>query len=123
MRRFDVEDEREGALLEAGHVDGIVPRIDAGRVAHDVDQAIEGVQAAEQVVVLAIAAGQKAGEVAEAHALEACRPVKTLERAGILRAYAVDQDLVELARLARAGDREAEHVPEREAEIIDQDLA
>ena len=50
-------------------------------------------------------------------------PLEALERAGVLRADAVDQDLVELADLARAGHRERQHVPEREAEIVDQHFA
>src|SRR5215470_1895947 len=59
----------------------------------------------------------------EADAFEALDPVEALERAGVLRADAVDQDLVELAQLARAGDRKSQHVPERKAEIVDQHLA
>jgi len=109
LRFFHVEDERKRALLEADHVDGVVPRIDAGGIAHDVDQAVERMQAAEQVVVLAIIARQEAGEMAEADALRLAAPSK-LQRAGILRTDAVDENLVELAGLAPAGDREAQHV-------------
>ncbi len=46
-------------------------------------------------------------------------PVEAAQRVGVLRADAVDQDLVELAHLAPAGDRERQHVPERKAEIVD----
>src|SRR5215216_7872874 len=66
---------------------------------------------------------QEAGEMPEAHALETRRPVEPRERTGILRADPVHQNLVQLAHLARADDREAEHVPERKAQVIDQHLA
>ncbi len=50
-------------------------------------------------------------------------PPKSWKRVGVLRTDAVDQDLVELAKLARAGQRKRQHVPERKAEIVDQHLA
>src|SRR5262245_17713190 len=120
---LDVEHACEAALLQRQHVDQVVRAVDARGVADDVDQPLERMQAAEQVVVLAIGAREKRGEVTEADALEALDPGEALERAGVLRADAVDQDLVELADLARAADRERQHVPERKAEIVDQHLA
>ena len=92
-----VEDAAEAALLERQHVDPAGTGLDPGRVADDVDQPVERMQAAEQIVVLAIGAREKCGEMAKADALEALDPVEALERAGVLRADAVDQDLVELA--------------------------
>ena len=50
-------------------------------------------------------------------------PAKPCSACGVLRADAVDQDLVELAHVAPAGHREGQHVPERKAEIVDQHLA
>jgi hypothetical protein len=71
VRRFDVEDLGEAPLLQGDHVDAVVHRIGAGRVADDVDQPVERMQAAEQVVVLTIGARQEAGKMPEADALEA----------------------------------------------------
>ena len=60
--------------------------------------------------------------MSKADALEAADALKALERTRVLRADAVDQDLVELAHLVRADHWEGQHVPEREAEIVDQHL-
>ena len=60
-------------LLQRQHIDLVVRRVDPGRVADDVDQPVERVQAAEQVVVLAVGARQERREMAEADALEARR--------------------------------------------------
>ena len=122
MRRLGVDNARKAAPLERRHVETL-RGFAAGGVADDVDEAVERVQAAEQIIVLAIAARKERGEMAESHALETVDPVEAGQRAGVLRADAVDQNLVELADLARAGHREGQHVPEREAEIIDQNLA
>src|SRR4051812_35105374 len=120
---LDVEDAAESALLQREHVDPGTRRLDPGRVADDVDQPVDRVQTAEQIIVLAVAARQERREVAEADALQALDALETLERARILRADAVDQDLVELTELARAGDRKGQHVPERKAQVVDQHLA
>jgi len=83
VRRLDVQDAGERPLLQRQHVDACARRVDPRRVADDVDQPVEGMQAAEQIVVLAVAARQEGGEVAEADALQALNAVETLERAGI----------------------------------------
>src|SRR5262249_60555791 len=94
--------------------------IGSGRVAHDIDEPVDRVQTAEQIIVLPIAARQERREMGKADALEAGDALETLERTSVLRADAVDQDLVELVHLLRADDREGQHIPERKAEIIDQ---
>ena len=78
MPLLHIENAREAAFLERQHVDpaGLDRAsfgLDAGGVADDVDQPVEGMQAAEQVVVLAIGAREECGEMAEADALEAAR--------------------------------------------------
>src|SRR5262249_49174838 len=81
------------------------------------------VQPAEQIIVLTIGPRQERSEMSEADPFEAPDPLETLERARVLRTDAIDQDLVELTYLARADHREGQHVPEWEAEIVDQHLA
>ena len=51
-----------------------------GRIADDVDQPIERVQAAEQVVVLAVGAREERREMAEADALEALDAREAVQR-------------------------------------------
>jgi hypothetical protein len=53
------EDLHEAALLERQHVDAIVRGGDPGGVADDVDQPVERVQTAEQIIVLAVSAREK----------------------------------------------------------------
>ena len=88
--------------------------IDPGRIADDVDQPVERMQAAEQIIVLPVGARQERGEVPEADALQALDALEAVQRAGVLRADAVDQNLVELADLAGAGDRERSRRPRTE---------
>src|SRR5260221_698832 len=97
--------------------------LDRGGVAYDVDQPVDRVQAPEQIIVLAIGARQKRREMAEARALQAFGPAEFLQRLDVLRADAVDEDLVQFARVARGRHRKGEHVPERKAEVIHQHLA
>ena len=79
-------------------------------------------QAAEQVVVLAIGAREERREMRKPDRPSGFRSRRSLERVRILRADAVDQDFVELAGFARAGHRKGQHVPERKAQIVDQHL-
>src|SRR5215467_12764982 len=116
MLLLSVEHLRERAALERRDID-LRNTIGARRVTHDIDQPINRVQAAEQIIVLAIGTREERREVGEADALEAADALKAFERACVLRADAVDQDLVELAHVVRADHWEGQHVPEREAEI------
>ena len=97
--------------------------IHAGQVADDLDQPIGGVQAPEQIIVLAVGAREERREMAETDAAQAFDATEALQCGRVLRTDAIDQDLVELADLAGAGDRERQHVPERKAQIVDQHLA
>src|SRR5436190_6179908 len=116
------EDRGEATLLERQHVDAARLGIDTRGVAYNVDEPVKGMQAAEEIVVFAIGARQEAGEVAQADALQAIGAAESGNRMGILRTDAVDQNLVELAKLARARQRKRQHVPERKPEVIDQHL-
>src|SRR6202158_4671553 len=58
----------------------------------------------------------------EARALQALDPAEFLQCLDVLRADAIDEDLVQFARVARGRHRKGEHVPERKAEIIHQYL-
>ena len=100
---LDIENAAEAAPLERQHVDPAGTGLDPGRVADDVDQPVERMQAAQQIIVLAIGAREERREMTKADALEALDSVEAFERVGVLRADAVDQDLVELAeRRARS---------------------
>src|SRR5262245_36767186 len=123
MLLLDVEDAGEATLLQRQDVDLAALAVQSRRVADDVDQPVERMQASEQIVVLAVGARQERGEMAEARAFETLAAVEALEHVGILRADAIDQDLVDLADLARDHYREGQHVPERKAEIVDHHLA
>src|SRR6516162_9061682 len=117
------ENRREPPLLERQHVDPIRFGIDPRRVAYDVDEPVKRMQAAEEIIVFAIGARQERGEMTESDAFQALDAIESAKRVGILRTDAVDQNLVELAELARTRHRERQHVPEWKAEIVDQDLA
>src|SRR5262249_20731643 len=116
------DDGRKAALLERQHVNSIRLRINACGVANDVDESVKRMQAPEEVIVFPIGARQERGEMAEANALQAFNAIESRKRACILRADPVDQNFVEFANLARTRHREGQHVPEREAEIIDKHL-
>src|SRR5262249_45308135 len=117
------ENRSEPPLLERQHIDPIGFAIDPRRVAHDVDEPIKRMQAAEKIIVFAVGTRQKRGEMAEPNTLQALDTVESAKRMDVLRTDAVDQNLVELAQLARARHRERQYVPEWKAEIIDQHLA
>src|SRR5713101_4254020 len=53
---LDVENPAEAALLQRQHVDLPPGGIDPRRIADDIDQAVERMQAAEEIIVLAVAA-------------------------------------------------------------------
>src|SRR5262249_46077344 len=122
MRLLGGDDCRKAALLERQYVNSIRLRINACRVANDVDEPVERMQAAEQIIVFAIGPRQKRGEMTEANALQAFNAVESGKRAGILRADPVDQNLVQFANLTSTRHREGQHVPERKSEIIDKHL-
>src|SRR5262245_61607796 len=88
----------EGALLQGRHVD-LGYAVGARRIADDINQPIDRMQTAQQIVVLTIRARQECREVGECDALEAANSLETLESARILRADTVDQYLVELTDL------------------------
>jgi hypothetical protein len=80
-------------------------------------------QPAEQIIVLAVTPGKESREIVEADSFQAFHALEAFECTHLLRADAVDKNLVQFASVAPCRDRESEHIPERKAEIIDQDLA
>src|SRR5262245_72791 len=106
MRLLGSEDRAEAPLFQRQHVDSIRFRINACRVAHDIDKSIKRVQATEKVIVFAIGARQKRGEVTETDALQTLNTAETCKCMGFLRTDAIDQNFVELADFSRERHRE-----------------
>ena len=77
-------------------------------------------QPAQEIIVLAVGTREKRRRVLEENAFELLRALDRLERARIVDADAIDQQLVEFADLAPGHHWKGQQVPEREAEIIDQ---
>src|SRR5215470_12903514 len=123
MRFLGVQDTLESPPLQPEHVDCVVLHAGSGRVADHVYEAVERMQPAEQIIVLAVAPGKESSEIVEANSLQAFHAFEAFERMHLLWADAVDENLVQFASVAPCRDRESEHIPERKAEIIDQDLA
>ena len=94
------QDQVERVPLQRRHVE-LRQRLRAGRIADDVDQAVHRVQPPPQIVVLAERSREERAEVHEGGALERSDRAAP-EGAGVLRADAVDADLVELAQVAPA---------------------
>jgi len=72
-----VENLRESAALKRRDID-LSNAVGPCRVAHDIDQAINGMQAAEQIVVLAIGAREERCEMGKTDALEAADTPRSL---------------------------------------------
>jgi hypothetical protein len=96
---------------------GIRGAFQAGGVADDVDQPFRGVQAAPQIVVLAMAATEEGAEMVELDALEGRGGPAGADRLRVLRADPIDADRVELSQIAPMGDGEGQHIPEGEPHI------
>src|SRR3954447_12962516 len=122
MLFLGIEHQREGPALELDDVD-IGERGRTWRIAHNIDQSIDCVHAAEQIVVFAIGARQECRKMRKPYTLETLNTCKALERACVLRADAINPNVVELAGFARVRHRKREHIPERKAEMIDEDFA
>src|SRR5262249_9876798 len=97
MRLLGVENPREGPLFQRREVDALAAQVASDGVADNIHQPFQCVQAAEQIIVLAIGARKEPGEMAEADALEALRTFKAFERGDVLRADPIDKDLMQLA--------------------------
>src|SRR2546430_15053132 len=108
MGFFGGEDRRKAPLLERQHVNSIRFGIDACRVAHDIDKAIKRMQAAEEVIVVALGERQKCGEITAADTLQNLKSTDCSNRIGVLRTDAVVQNFVELAHFSRTGHLEGE---------------
>src|SRR5262245_20965207 len=120
---FRIENLREAALLERAHIEPTVCLIDPGGIAYDIDEPVERMQAAEQVIVLAVGTGKKRSEMPEANALQANVSAEPGQGMGVVRAHAIDQYFPQFADLACAADGKGKNIPEWETEIVDQDLA
>ena len=99
MLFLTVEDSAKSVFLDRQKVDLQLFDFRSRGVRHDIDQAVECVQAAEKIIVLPVGAREKRGKMAKANAFEALDAIETLQATGILRADAVDQDLAQLANL------------------------
>ena len=82
VRLLDIEDAGRRHASSARHIDAVLRRVDIGGVADDVDQPVERMQAAQQIVVLAVGARQERGKMAEADAFEAREPVEPASTRG-----------------------------------------
>src|SRR6266481_6087617 len=123
MRFLGVQDTLKCPPLQPEHVDSVVLHAGSSRVADHVDEAVERMQAAEQIIVLAVTPGKESREIVEADSFQAFHAFEAFERMHLLWTDAADPNLVQFASVAPRRDRESEHIPERKAEIIDQDLA
>jgi hypothetical protein len=121
MRFLGVQDTFKRPPLEREHVNCVALHA-SGRIADHVDEAVERMQPAEQIIVLAIAPGKESREIIKTDSFQAFQAFETFERVHLLWADAVDPNLVQFASVAPCRDRESEHIPERKPEIIDQDL-
>jgi hypothetical protein len=66
---FGIKNALERAALERQDIDAVMLAADAGRVTDDIDEAVKAVQAAKEVIVLAIGTRKEGGEILEACAL------------------------------------------------------
>src|SRR5205823_3082404 len=98
-------------------------KIHTGSITDNIDEPIERVQAPEQIIIFAVSAGQEGSKMPKTDAFETGGTVEALERAGVLRAYSIDQDLTQFANRTRAYYRQSQDVPEWKAEIVDQHLS
>src|SRR5215831_12341155 len=121
-----------GQVRESGAVfveDGLQQRLArlakrrgvAGGREEESGQLLGGVEAAAQVVVLACGAAEEGVEVTELHSLDG-PPVRCGEKRGLPRTDADDLDRVALPELRERLDRVEQHVPDREAEVADDEV-
>src|ERR1700738_4284417 len=120
MPFFTIENSGESSLLQSPNINMRAHRVDPGGVADDIDQPVERVQPAHEVVVLAVSARKKCGEVTKPDASQTLDATERAGRTRVVRADSIDEDLPQLAVLTPTGNRKSEHVPERKAEIVDQ---
>src|SRR5712671_7105364 len=105
---FGIEYERKGPTLELLDAE-LGNTLGASRVAHDIDQPIDRVHAAEQIVVFAIGPRQERREMSKPCALETLNSGKALQGTGVLRADAIVPDFIEFADFTRIRHRKGEH--------------
>ncbi|OIQ70603.1 hypothetical protein GALL_477830 [mine drainage metagenome] len=91
----------------------------AGRLGNDIDETINGVQATEQVIILAVSARQKRSRLTESSALQV-EGSKSIDAGGILRANAVDLYLIEFPGFPPWHYWKRHNVPEGKPEIVHQ---
>src|SRR5258708_40370440 len=78
---------------------------------------------AEQIIVPAVTREKETREIVQADSFQAFHAFEAFERMQLLRADAVDPNLMQFAGVTPCRDRESKHIPERKPEIIDQHLA
>src|SRR5262249_23931862 len=113
MRFLGAQDAFKRSPLQPKHIGSVVLHTSSGRVADHVHEAVEGMQPAKQIIVLAVAPGKESREIVQADSFQAFHAFEALERMHLLWADAVDANLVQFAGVAPCRDRESEHIPER----------
>src|SRR5258708_32272367 len=122
MRFLGVQDTLKCPPLQPEHVDTVVSHAGSSRVADHVDEAVERMQPAEQIIVLAVTPGKESREIVEADSFQTFHAFEAFERMHLLWTDAVDKNLLQFASVAPRRDRESEHIPKRKDQIIDQNL-
>ena len=117
-----IQNLHEAALLQRQNRIPFAIHIELRRIANDVDQPVQCVNTSQEVIVLAIGARKKRREMRKTNAFETAATTELLECIGILRANAIDQNLIELANFTPSHDRECQNVPKWKSEVVDQNV-
>src|SRR5215468_5940482 len=83
MRFLGVQDTFKRSPLEREHVNCVALHA-CGRIADHVDEAVERMQPAEQIIVLAVAPGKESREIVEADSFQAFHAFEAFERMHLL---------------------------------------
>ena len=122
MLLLRIQNLHEAALLQRQNRIPFAIHIELRRIANDVDQPVQCVNTSQEVIVLAIGARKKRREMRKTNAFETAATTELLECIGILRANAIDQNLIELANFTPSHDRECQNVPKWKSEVVDQNV-
>src|SRR5262249_42407856 len=80
---LSIQDRSKPAFLERKHIDALLRQVEPCRIADDIDQTVERVQAPEQVVILPVGARQERRKMSETNPLETLDRIIALQRARI----------------------------------------
>ena len=85
MTLFGIQDTFECPPLQLEHPDAVALQVDPRRIANDVNEPVERMEAAKQIIVLAVAPEKEPREIVEANPFEAFYAFEALERVRFLR--------------------------------------